>query len=68
MNAGRILRQLNHETKLEKHLANKIKPDTFISKDPELTRETNKLILSYFYLVSKLMRNNKKKVRKKTYP
>ncbi len=40
----------------------KIKPNTFISKDPELTKEANKLVLSYFYLVSKLMRSFKKEI------
>ena len=39
---------------------NKIKSNTYISNDPELTKEANKLILNYFYLVSKLMQNNKK--------
>lgn len=39
----------------------KSKPDVFIFEDPELTKKVNKLILSYFYLVSKLMRNNKNK-------
>ena len=40
----------------------KSKPDAFVSKDPELTKKANKLILSYFYLVSKFMRNNKKEI------
>lgn len=46
-----------------KAFESQIKPDVFISKNAtEPTKEANKLILSYFYLVSKLIRNNKKKI------
>ena len=46
-----------------KAFESQIKPDVFISKNAtEPTKKANKLILSYFYLVSKLMRNNKKEI------
>lgn len=40
----------------------KIKPNVFISKNSELIKRANKLILSYFYLISKFMRKNKKEI------